>query len=402
MASKRIALFLDGTWNNVDSNTNVWRLRCLVAEKDPAGTEQRAYYHAGVGTAEGESVRGGTLGYGLGREIVRAYRWMIENYEAGDDIFIFGFSRGAFMARSLAGLVATCGLLRPGSPLSVEQLYARYRLHKAARPIWKIDFEHRQGRPITPDEARLLQYSFRVPIKMIGVWDTVGALGIPFGNIPGLSRRRFRFLNTNLSKLYDNAYHALAIDEHREAFSPTLWTRFTPAIPDPPGTGSGSGGAKRAVEQRWFVGAHANVGGGYVDDELAQVPLAWLKGKAEGLGLAFRFPVPLQGGEHRAPTTDSFAAFMRGFYRLFKLGRRHHRAIGAGPRAVRGGTSDTVGETIDGTVFDRWRADAAYRPPGLAEWAGRLGVDPAAMTSAVDAKTAAPLGGRGENSGAGA
>jgi uncharacterized protein (DUF2235 family) len=387
MTRKRIALFLDGTWNNVDANTNVWRLRSMVAETDAAGLQQRAYYHAGVGSSAGERVRGGALGYGLGREVMRAYRWLIENYEDGDDIFIFGFSRGAFTARSLAGMIASCGLLRPGAPLSVEQLFDRYRLHKQARPIWKILFETGEGRPISGEEQRLIDYSRRVPIKMLGVWDTVGALGIPFGNIPGLSRRSFQFYNTNLSKLYENAYHAMAIDEHRPDFKATLWTRFTPAAPDPNPRHDGD----QKVEQRWFVGAHANVGGGSMNDELPQVPLAWLKDKAEQLGLAFRSEVPLRGREHMGPVSDSFASFMWGLYRFARLGRRHHRVIGADTRTVARGTSDTVNETIDATVFERWRRDASYRPPGLVDWAARRGADPAAVASAIDAKTLQPL-----------
>src|SRR5215471_8220770 len=100
---KRIGIFLDGTWNSVETNTNIWRLRSLCAEEDANGMRQAAYYDEGVGTARGEWLRGGMLGYGLDRNVLKAYRWLVENYNPDDDIFVFGFSRGAFTARSLTG-----------------------------------------------------------------------------------------------------------------------------------------------------------------------------------------------------------------------------------------------------------------------------------------------------------
>ena len=123
---KRIAVFLDGTWEVVGSNTNVWRLKCLVQPKDANGVEQITYYDEGLGTAYGSKFRGGALGYGIDDAVVRAYEWIMENYDDGDEIFIFGFSRGAFTARSLSGFLSRCGLVTAGSPLSVTQLYRRY------------------------------------------------------------------------------------------------------------------------------------------------------------------------------------------------------------------------------------------------------------------------------------
>src|SRR4051794_12932762 len=124
---KRLALFLDGTWNVVSDNTNVWRLRSLFAATDADQREQRAYYSTGLGTKFGERIRGGMFGRGIDTAITSAYEWLIDNYEIGDEIFIFGFSRGAYTARSLSGFISTCGLLRRGAPLGVNQLYIRYR-----------------------------------------------------------------------------------------------------------------------------------------------------------------------------------------------------------------------------------------------------------------------------------
>ena len=110
---KRIAIFLDGTWNKLENNTNVWRLKSLC---DPNAQNQITYYSKGVGTNFGDSVRGGVEGYGIDDEIIAAYTWLAQSFETGDEIFVFGFSRGAYTARSLSGLISKCGVLKPGAP----------------------------------------------------------------------------------------------------------------------------------------------------------------------------------------------------------------------------------------------------------------------------------------------
>lgn len=132
---KRIALFLDGTWNTVGDNTNVWRLKALCADTGSDGVPQKQYYSTGLGTLVGEKLLGGMFGYGLDRAVVEAYKWLVEAYEPGDEIFIFGFSRGAYTARSLAGFISLCGLLKPGAPLGIGQLYDRYRRNEAVSTI---------------------------------------------------------------------------------------------------------------------------------------------------------------------------------------------------------------------------------------------------------------------------
>jgi uncharacterized protein (DUF2235 family) len=321
------------------------------------------------------------FGYGLDRNVQAAYRWLIETYTPGDDVFVFGFSRGAFTARSLTGLIARCGLLQPGAPLSLEEVYARYRQGGEVRPIYQLQWEKRElarrqrrgGGPLYPPqiygrtrvEDWLLTYSTRVPIQMIGVFDTVGALGVPFGSRVSSSSL---FHNTRLSNIYRNAYQALAIDEHRRHFSPTLWTRFAPAKPHPVRR---QPSRQTRVEQRWFSGAHANIGGGYRDNRLCQLSLAWLVDKAQQNGLAFRYPVQVDASSYRDDVIDSYAEFALGVYKAVTLGCRYHRVIGAAPRTVTNpdGTVTTVSETIDGSVFDRWRYFAGYRPTSLKRWA---------------------------------
>lgn len=385
---KRLALFLDGTWNTVKSDTNVWELHKLVA---PAanGIPQIAYYDPGVGTKRFQWIRGGALGYGLDDNIVQAYEWLRSTevnggrYEPGDELYIFGFSRGAYTARSLAGFIAKCGLLYPSATITASELFRRYQLAKAKRPIYTLEYIKSQGGALTEEERALLTQSRRVPIQMIGVWDTVGALGIPFGSIPGLSRSQLQFHNTRLSNIYEYAYHALAVDEQREAFEPTLWTKFRPTIPDPE-----TGAPKRepVVEQRWFAGAHADVGGGN-PTTLPQLPLAWLQSKASDVGLAMTETFVAQPTAYRGPITDSFATFMFGIYRLLKLNRRFDRTIQADTVLKGTGTVETVNETIDASVFERYRADARYRPKPLTFWAAKRSVDPAAIDHSISART---------------
>jgi uncharacterized protein (DUF2235 family) len=159
--SKRIALFLDGTWNTVDDNTNIYRMKSLCA----SDVDQVVYYSAGVGTQHGEKFTGGIFGYGLDAEVIQAYEWLVENYVEGDRVFLFGFSRGAFTARSLAGFISKCGLLRPGSPMSLTQLYARYR-KRVAPSILHLQNSSTKDLPI--EDLWLKKYSMAVPLWFQG------------------------------------------------------------------------------------------------------------------------------------------------------------------------------------------------------------------------------------------
>ncbi|MGY3563959.1 uncharacterized protein (DUF2235 family) [Bradyrhizobium sp. USDA 4463] len=373
---KRLAVYLDGTWNSVDSNTNVWRMRALTAAKSKDDKPQLVYYSVGV-----NGVLGGMFGQGLDDNIRLAYEWLIENYNDGDEIFIFGFSRGAYTARALAGLIAIDGVLKAGSPIGVAELFERYR-RGDEESIWRLKEIQASGDAgkLSEQEKWLLKYSQPADVKMIGVWDTVGSVGLAAGNIAGISRSQFDYLQTGLRIHILNGYHALAIDEHRNDFAPTLWTVRHPKDPKAviaqPRPMSG-------VEQRWFVGAHANVGGGYETDLLNQAPLRWLVKKAESNGLTFRSEVELDGDSVTAPIADSYGKFGYGIYHL--ISSPLYRPIGADPEVLDDGTHPTVNETIDTSVFKRWRADPAYRPKNLVEWAQRKKVDPAQLQTSVQA-----------------
>lgn len=375
--AKRIALFLDGTWNDVNSDTNVWRMKSLCT----ANSDQVVYYSSGVGTQFGQRLSGGMLGYGLDNEVIHAYQWLVEQFSSGDHIYLFGFSRGAFTARSLSGLIAKCGLLRQGAPISLPQLYARYKKGNAAPTIRGL--AHVPDAQRTFEDKWLVKYSMAVPIWFVGVWDTVGALGVPFGHIPMISRSDYGFLDTDLMIENDRAFHALAIDEHREAFAPTLWTK-TVAVNASPGD-SPPPRIIEQVEQRWFIGAHADVGGGYEDGILAQIPLNCLMAKARVHGLTFKDSLVLEGTESEGSIHDSFAEMAGGLYKLIELGKPYLRTVGAPPMNDDGKVTTTINETIDVSVFDRWGKDVNYRPKNLSSWAQARNADPAALNTSVRA-----------------
>ncbi len=368
---KRLAIFLDGTWNTLENNTNVWRLKSLC---DPKATDQLVYYGKGVGTTMGERVRGGVIGYGIDREILEAYVWLIQVFEPGDQIFIFGFSRGAYAARSLSGLIAKCGVLSPGAPLSIEQLFDRYR-RSSEKTLAKLLGASADDR--TLEERWMTRYCVPTPIRFVGVWDTVGSVGNP---LAPLQRRvqAYRYLDTHLRKQNEFAFHALALDERRRAFEPTLFTRTVDNDAAPTPTRP-----LDQVEQRWFVGAHANVGGGYASDALAQGPLVWIMEKAQAVGLTVRSGFEPEIVAPSAPITDSYATFGTRLTRIFS--RPFDRVIGADPDVGTQRTTSRINETIDVSVFERWLADPTYRPASLVEWAARRHVDPATIRGSVSA-----------------
>lgn len=270
----------DGTWNTADQTeggvptpTNVVRFFNLIADKDGNQVPQRKYYHPGVGTDGGlvDKALGGGIGLGLNRNIQSGYRWLCDNYASGDRIFLFGFSRGAYTARSLGGFVTRLGLL-DGTGIDDKAMWSRveelfndgYRVKGAKRdPFLAKGWRFKTGEGGTND----------VPVHFVGVWDTVGALGIPdhLGVLNLIDDpRKYMFHDTALNPLVRHARHALALDEFRESFEPTLWT----------------GTEGRDVKQIWFPGAHCDVGGGYKEVGLSDGALAWMIAEAEEQSLA--------------------------------------------------------------------------------------------------------------------
>lgn len=261
---RRLILCLDGTWNtaNGEEITNIVRLRDMLQPGVTDGVEQRIYYDEGVGTLGGlDKYVGGGLGKGLDINVRQAYRFLSQFYETGDEIYIFGFSRGAFTARSLAGYVGASGLLHRDTCTrdNEEATWLHYRTHSKDRyPTEGIRL------------SALCHADLR--IRMLGVFDTVGSLGIPLDAVDFLTgrRRQYQFHDTTLSSVIDHSLHALAIDEMRRFFPPSLWqvpqhANFT------------------TVEQVWFPGVHSDIGGGYGMGGIGAVTLDWMLGRIDQL-----------------------------------------------------------------------------------------------------------------------
>ncbi len=265
---KRLICCLDGTWNSDDDGavpTNVVKIHRAILPEDAAGVRQVSHYVKGIASAKDTRAQflKGAVGYELGDRIQAGYRFLVDTYEPGDEIFLFGFSRGAFEARSLAGFISLLGIAKPGSGVSVADAWALYRQSPDKRSA--ADLERLRAGAHYP-----------VRIKCVGVWDTVGNIGNPFFS-GGILGRWSRFHDTRLHPSIEVGLHALSIDEVRGPFRPTLWTRPRHAPPTP----------GQHVEQVWFAGSHANVGGGFPETELSDIALLWMAERASATaGLA--------------------------------------------------------------------------------------------------------------------
>lgn len=347
-----IAVLLDGTWSDANTHTNIAQIDARVPRR-VGGAAQEVRYIEGVGTGRFDRLRGGILGMGLDDDIREAYRFIAAHHRSDDDrIHLIGYSRGAFAARSLGGMIAKCGLLRE-SDVPATAVFARYR-DTNAPGLREMQEGEKPAR--TAEDELVLARSRLVRIRFIGVFDTVGSLGIPGGIGRLINRRRYEFHDTRLSGLVDLACHAVAIDEHRKQFAPTLWTSVPIPMPQHP----------TRVEQRWFVGEHANVGGGgtrqpAVDNPLSVLAREWIVERAVEAGLEVGPPpVPLTGDEWSGRIFDFYSS---------PLGRLARRLPFIRPylRPVR----TTISEVLAGSVIRRWRnGRPPYRPrnPYLEPW----------------------------------
>jgi uncharacterized protein (DUF2235 family) len=351
--SKRLVICCDGTWNTPDQSdggrpalTNVAKVALSVSSSSEANVEQRVYYQHGVGVSRWEHIRGGAFGFGLSRNVREAYRFIVENYEPGDELFFFGFSRGAFTARSTVGLIRNAGILRRENTARIDEAYSLYR----DRAVHPNDLESQLFRRT---------YSFETRIRFIGVWDTVGALGIPLSGVRGLKAitSRWEFHDTALSSIVDAAYQALAIDERRGPFEPAIWE---------PQTGS----EDQVIKQVWFSGVHSDIGGGYADSGLSDIALTWMVDRAASSGLEFNpgTITPAPGSIVLAPGRDARVDPQpRGdlhdsrtkFYRLLRP-------------VIRGiGQKDRAHEYAGSTAVERRDAtECSYAPIGLTNYLG--------------------------------
>lgn len=335
---KRIITCSDGTWNkpkNTDRGqivpTNVALMYKAIKSIE---NEQVKVYDTGVGSSFSlkEQIWGGITGHGIDNKIKNMYLFIMLNYCIGDEIYLFGFSRGAYTARSLGGFIRNCGILKPENINLLDKAYELYRdRNEYSKPDSDLMKSFRAN------------YCFEdiTPIHFIGVWDTVGSLGIPMPWYKRLNIEKYKFHDVTLSSTIVNAYHALAVDERRALFNNASWVRSKTVQNDP--------NNRQKLEQRWFPGVHSNIGGGYIDQGLSNQALLWLINKAKEVGLVFDEeyvnqikPNPM--GELRNSRT--------GIHKIFKQIWRHI-------------PEENDGHVVDESVYERMKKDSNYRPKNI-------------------------------------
>lgn len=353
---KRLVICCDGTWQRLYSGalTNVALTARALAPRDRAGNPQIVYYSPGVGAAlNRSSLWNGMTGADLDQHLLGAYLFLNLNYEAGDQIYLFGFSRGAYTVRTLAGLLRKCGILRREHTDKADDALSLYRHRRIAKDSPEAErFRAAHAIAWPRLSAPLTAPPVDLRIRYLGIWDTVGSLGIPHVlPFPVGLNRRYRFHDTDLSRSVEFARHAVAIDERRAAFAPTLWTNVD-SFNWP--------GRTPRVLQSWFPGDHGGVGGGPARG-LSNCALMWVIEGAEQAGLGFaREPGSVLSA--CLADIDPIAAPLKsgkGFSLLNLTGARWRR----GPDDF-----DDVHET----ARLRWAANARYRPRLLKRFAGEI------------------------------
>ncbi len=335
---KRIVICADGTWNRPEKNlkndfaTNVLRLARAIQPVGEDENSQQVFYDWGVGSYY-DPLIGGATGKGLNKNVMDDYRYIIQNYSPGDDLFLFGFSRGAFTIRSLCGLINNCGILKRPDARLIQTAFNHYKKPgKDYSPSGQKSVEFRRAHAHPSRE-----------IKFVGVWDTVGALGIPFSFL-GLFDSQDEFYDNKMGPNIRIARHALAIDELRSDFEPTIWLSRK----------------NMDLKQVWFIGVHTDVGGGYAPDQdgtlLSDITLDWMMREAKAAGLTLEPHLP----ERLKPKPTAT---------LHKSRRHIYRSKRPAPREI-----DHGGEVlIHKSVKQRWEQDPKYRPQKLAEYIKNYG-----------------------------
>ena len=361
---KRLIVCCDGTWQDLESPypSNVVKIAQAIEPVASDGIPQVVFYDAGIGTEGGiiDSLMGGGFGKGIDQNIQDGYRFLCLNYSPGDEIYLFGFSRGAYTVRSLAGLMYNSGLLSRPHICQASKAYELYR--DPAKPDNpKIDISRKDSEPLCQDsfwtcliEAFRQEYGFktekyghRVPITLLACFDTVGSLGIPnlipFINLDAKVNAKYQFHDCKLSPIIQNALHAVAIDEPKESFAPTLMEKSQRTD-------------EQKLIQKWFPGNHGCVGGGTEEQRgLSDGTLQWMIDSIEEeleLSLEINPKIiptgvkPCPEADYNAKPTDILDKFMM--------------MIGTKPRDV----SDNF-EDLHESVKIRWQSRKDYRPVNL-------------------------------------
>ncbi len=258
---KNILIFSDGTGQEggKGNNTNVYKLFNMVEDRT---SDQLAFYDRGLGTGW-RKVSGSVSGAGISKNILECYEFIFSNYNAGDQIYLFGFSRGATTVRSLSGFIHMFGVLPKSRPELIKQAFK----------IYKTKNKKKRNRKAASFVSK--HHTMWTKIQFLGVWDTVAALGLPLKPLDVILDKipafRHDFHDLTLSKSVVHARHALAIDDERLTFHPTLWDAEIKQ--------------GQTIKQVWFCGMHTDVGGGYAEQGLSDVALLWMVKEATDNGL---------------------------------------------------------------------------------------------------------------------
>lgn len=345
---RRLVICCDGTWNSPDKGaaaTNVVRMARIIKSQSSTGIPQIVFYHSGVGTGNWfDRIGGGASGIGVSRAVREVYAFLVNNYippegneSPGDEIFLFGFSRGAYTARAVAGLIGTIGILRPPDMGGFMEAWGWYRLPPDRRDITALD-------------ARFPTRLKDVPVRCVGVWDTVGALGVPANRfLPHWHpcADTYRFFDTKLGPHVQYAFQALAIDEKRAPFVPVPWNDAHPAEPD------------QVIRQTWFCGVHSDVGGGYPDHGAADIPFLWMAAQVNPLLDLDILAIP---GESDTTQVYGGGTLHDSYTVSFRLAGALNRTIGP-----------EVGQYVHRSVIDRlakggYAINPAFRYQTLPVW----------------------------------
>jgi uncharacterized protein (DUF2235 family) len=351
---KRLIICCDGTWNSPENAevapSNVIRFANAVLPADSKGVQQVVYYDAGVGTGGIiDKFTGGAFGSGLSVNVRQAYRFIVNNYEDGDALYFFGFSRGAYTVRSAAGFVRTIGIVHKensGRILEGWDLYVKREGGPDRDEV--VKFREKHSRP-EPE---------KIDVRCVGVWDTVGTLGVPgvLGSLhpPGWLKpilpKAHEFHDVALSSRVKFGFQAVAVDEKRKFFRPTLWEQSPKAT-------------EQVLEQVWFPGVHADVGGGYKERALADNTFVWMVESAKRAGLEFddgyirdNFHPDSHGKKHES-LNFVYARFGR-------FDRPIGQSVDAPAYTPPGATRQSLSEA----TRRRYIEDTSYRPPKLVEY----------------------------------
>ena len=329
---KRIVICSDGTWNTPETHTNVIKIVRSIKPLSSDGVHQVVFYDQGVGTYNAvDKFIGGAFGKGVEQNVLDAYRFIAHNYQSGDEIYCFGFSRGAYTARALGGMLYTIGLIDKDGLKNLPEAYRYYRS------------------PPQKKNQQTYSHNVKPEIQLMAVWDTVGALGAPTPIIGKLTRSLVGFFDTNLSPKIKHAYHALAIDEKRAPFKPALWT--------------GSIKSDQTVEQVWFSGVHSDVGGGYGETGLSDIALKWMIQKSTQCGLEFDEDYLMNETLIRPNVAGTLHDTYKFGYRMMeKLGMQ------SGVRQLNGDPSNPpINISVHKSVIQRTEQVIDYQPENLVD-----------------------------------